>query len=65
MMNGFTDSNCPNRLPKLFYITDRDKIVSYKDNTWTFEMPDGIKCSVKDLNIHVMNKIALEKVIND
>ena len=54
------------RLPcKLFYITDRDKIVSYKDNIWTFEMQDGIKCSVKDLNIHVMNKIALEKVIND
>ena len=66
MMNVFTNSDWPNRLPcKLFYITDRDKIVSYNNNTWTFELQGGLKCSIKDLNIHVMNKIGLEKIIND
>ena len=66
IMNGFAQSDWPNKLPcKLFYITDRDKIISHKDSTWTFELQGGLKCSIKDLNIHVMNKIGLEKIIND
>ena len=66
IMNGFTNSDWPNRLPcKLFYITDRDKIVSYTDNTWTFKLQSGLKCSIKDINIHVMNKLGLEKFINE
>ena len=66
IMNGFSQSDWPNKLPcKLFYITDRDKIISHKDSTWTFELQGGLKCYIKDLNIHVMNKIGLEKIIND
>jgi hypothetical protein len=59
-------SDWPIQLPiKLFYITDRDKIVSYKDNTWKFKLQGELDCKIEDINIHVMNKIGLMKVIKD
>ena len=66
ILNGHMKSDWPIQLPiKLFYITDRDKIVSYKDNTWQFKLQGDLDCKIKDINIHVMNKIGLMKVIKD
>ena len=65
MMNGYVESSWPKQLPcKLFYITDKDIIESYKDNQWQFTMQSGLKCKVSDLNIHIMNKIGLNKIID-
>ena len=66
ILNGHMKSDWPIQLPiKLFYITDRDKIVSYKDSTWKVKLQGGLDCKIKDMNIHVMNKIGLAKVIKD
>lgn len=65
MMNGFVKSNWPKQLPcKLFYITDRDTVESYQDNQWRFIMQSGLKCRVQDINIHIMNKIGLNRIID-
>ena len=71
IMNGFeSNTHWPADPPgSLYYIFDRDLVEDFKDNGFTFlcTLPnDKSKYSVattKDLNVHVMNKIGLERLI--
>jgi hypothetical protein len=64
MMNGFAESQWPKQLPcKLFYVTDKDIVESYSNNQWHFTLQSGLKCKLQDMNIHIMNKIGLNKII--
>ena len=70
MMNNFTARPNDRSLPiKLFYVTDQDKVLSYKDFVWKFALPkdDGsfFRCNVKESNMHVMNKFELDRIINE
>ena len=70
MMNNFTARPNDRRLPiKLFYVTDQDKVLSYKQGIWKFALPkdDGsfFRCNVKGSNMHIMNKFALDRIINE
>ena len=70
MMNNFTARPNDRSLPiKLFYVTDQDKVMSYKNFQWKFALPkdDGtfFRCDVKQSNMHVMNKFALDRIINE
>ena len=70
IMNNFTARPNDRSLPiKLFYVTDQDKVISYKDFEWKFALPkdDGtfFRCDVKQSNMHVMNKFALDRIINE
>ena len=65
-INDFAKTNWPKQLPsKLFYVTDKDSVDSYVDNKWNFTFERGIKCQIKDMNIHIMNKIGLNKIIDE
>tara|TARA_B100000470_G_C19791780_1_gene392512 strand:- start:1669 stop:2523 length:855 start_codon:yes stop_codon:yes gene_type:complete len=71
IMNGFESStHWPTNPPgSLYYIFDRDLVEDFKDDEFTFlcTLPnDNSNYSVattKDLNVHVMNKIGLEQLI--
>ena len=71
IMNGFEDNKeWPAKLPGThYYIYDRDQIIDFNDNKFTFlvTVPQDQKKStattVKDLNVHVMNKLGLQTVI--
>lgn len=65
MMNGFVSGDWPKQLPiKLLYTLDKDNIQSFSNNEWTFDLHTGLKCKIQDTNIHIMNKINLNKVID-
>ena len=65
MINDFAKTSWPKQLPsKLFYTTDKDSVDSYLDNKWNFTLERGSKCQIKDMNIHIMNKIGLNKIID-
>ena len=65
MINDFEKTAWPKQLPsKLFYVTDRDGVDSFQDNKWTFTFESGLKAQIKDINIHIMNKIGLNKIID-
>ena len=65
MINDFAKTSWPKQLPsKLFYTTDKDSVDSYVDNKWNFTFERGAKCQIKDMNIHIMNKIGLNKIID-
>ena len=71
IMNGFERNNYwPASLPgSKYYIFDRDVIIDFENNKFTFLVTvpqDQKKCTattVKDLNVHVMNKLGLQTVI--
>jgi len=58
----------PQQLPdSLFYITDRDVAVSFKDNRWHLQLitAEGLlDTSAANINLHVMNKFSLDGIIN-
>ena len=69
-MNNFTARPNDRSLPiKLFYVTDKDKVLSYKSRKWEFALPkdDGtfFRCNIKNVNMHVMNKFALDRIIKE
>jgi len=65
MMNNFNKIAWPKQLPsKLFYVTDKDSIDSFENNKWTFTFERGTQCQITDMNIHIMNKIGLNKIID-
>lgn len=66
MMNGYQTSTWPKTLPiKLLYVTDKDIILSKTKNAWKFKHESGIVSLIKDQNIHIMNKIALNRIIEN
>lgn len=72
IMNGFTDGNWAKTLPgKMFYTLDRDIVKTINDNSLTFLLQkenyigEYILASIKDCNVHVMNKFSLGELIND
>jgi hypothetical protein len=71
MMNGFEDSNWAKILPgKMFYTLDKDILRSINDNKLSFLLEkqhyvgEYTIASTKDINVHVMNKFSLERIIN-
>ncbi len=71
MMNGLdTDTNWPTPLPgTLYYIFDRDNIVNFENDKFTFLCTNPKNenkqtvATVKGLNVHVMNKLGLQNLI--
>lgn len=70
MMNNFTARPNKRRLPiKLFYVTDKDRVLDFYNNEWKFELPkeDGTfyRCNIANANMHVMNKLQLDRIIDE
>ena len=66
IMNGFVKGNFAHEMPgKLYHTTDKSTLVGIKDNTLTFVLEDGIACTIKDCNVHVMNKYSLDRCLHD
>lgn len=70
MMNNFTARPNDRALPiKLFYVTDKDKVLDFANNKWKFALPkdDGTyyRCNINNANMHVMNKFALDRICNE
>lgn len=71
IMNGFEENtNWPAKLPgTLYYTYDRDLVEDFVDNRFTFlcanpnEKGSYSIATAKDINVHIMNKIALERLI--
>ena len=71
IMNGFEEGYWTKSLPgKMYYTLDRDVLHKIKDDTLTFLTQkqnitnEYILSTVKDMNIHVMNKFSLERHLN-
>jgi hypothetical protein len=69
MINGFQKGVWPYSLPdKLYHITDRDLVNSFNKEVWNFSLAidnnQYMPMSVKGINIHIMNKFALDKIID-
>lgn len=71
MMNGYTDGNWAKSLPgTMYYSLDKDILYKMTDNKLVIllqnekQIGDYILASIKDSNVHVMNKFSLERVIN-
>jgi hypothetical protein len=69
MINGFQKGVWPYSLPdKLYHITDRDLVNSFNKEVWNFSLAMNnnqyMPMSVKGINIHIMNKFALDKIID-
>ena len=70
MMNNFTASPNDRALPiKLFYVTDKDKVLNFANNKWKFALPKDddtyYRCNIKNANMHVMNKFALDRICHE
>ena len=64
MINDFAKTSWPQAVvSKLFHTTDKDSVDSYVDSKWNFTLERGAK-RLKDMNIHIMNKIGLNKIID-
>ena len=71
MMNGFVESNWAKDLPgTLYYTLDRDILQKINDSKLVFLLQkekvhnEYILASTKDMNVHVMNKFSLERLLN-
>jgi len=72
VMNGYQEGNWAHPLPsKLYYVTDRDILIEYKDASMKFliekEKYNGeyTLLKTKNLNIHVMNKFSLSRIFKE
>lgn len=70
-MNGFQSGNFAKKLPgKLYYTTDKELLIKHKDTAMTFlvgkeDRPGEYTLLKTDaLNVHVMNKLSLQRVID-
>lgn len=71
IMNGFRRGSFAKKLPgKLYYTTDKDLLIKHKDTSMTFlvgkeDRPGEYTLLKTDsLNVHVMNKLSLQRVID-
>ena len=71
MMNGFTNGSWAKTLPgTMYYTLDKDMLYSLTDEKLVFllqnekQIGDYILASIKNSNVHVMNKFSLERVAN-
>lgn len=72
IINGFQSGDFAKKLPgKLYYTTDKDLLIKHKNTTMTFlvgkeDYPGEYTLLKTDnLNVHVMNKLSLQRVIDD
>jgi len=72
MMNGFIDDSFATPIPnKLSYVLDRDILIEHKNNKMKFLIQkqnkgdDFIAVSTRDLDVHVMNKHSLLRIIRN
>lgn len=70
MMNGLVDDNWAKQPPgKMYYTLDKDILRSIEDNKLSFlvgkedRVGEYILAGTKDLNVHVMNKFSLERLL--
>jgi hypothetical protein len=71
IMNGFMEGNWAKNLPgTLYYTLDRDLLHKIDDAKLIFLLQkenihgEYILSSTKDMNVHVMNKFSLERLLN-
>jgi len=69
IMSGFENSDWPNPIPGNLWTTfDKDILVDIKDNKMHFLLEhksDYIGATVKNANVHVMNKFSLNRIIDE
>jgi len=70
MLNNFEIKPNNKQLPiNLFYVTDKDKVLKFSNNTWHFALPKNdntyYRCNIADANMHVMNKFDLDRIIHE
>ena len=72
MLNGFQRTSWPKTLPgKLWFTTDADVLVKMDDESYSFllDKKDWVghytAGSIKDVNIHIMNKFSLNRAIDE
>ena len=72
ILNGFQRTNWPKVLPgRLWFTSDADVLIKLEDETYTFLLDKKHWVghyhagSIKDANIHIMNKFALDRFIDE
>ena len=72
VMNGYQKGNWAYSLPgKLYYTTDRDLLIDYKNRTMKFLIEkqnykgEYTLIKIDNLNLHVMNKFSLSRILDD
>lgn len=69
ILNGFRKTNWPMPMPgNLWHTIDKDILVDIKDDKLTFLLEKDWEyhlASVQGLNVHVMNKFSLDRIINE
>jgi len=71
IMNGYTNDEFVKEMPgTLYYTTDRDELISLKDDEFLFilekeDQSNYFMSKIKGKTVHVMNKYSLGRVIND
>ena len=69
-LNGYQKDIWPYALPdKLYYVTDKDIPESFNEDAWTFLLYNSdksvFKTVSKDINVHIMNKLSLDRIIHE
>ena len=69
IMNGFQQSNWPATIPsKLWTTFDKDILVDITNEKMTFLLEHGsdyIASTIKNANVHIMNKFSLNRIIDE
>lgn len=69
ILNGFRKTNWPMSMPgNLWHTIDKDVLVDVKEDKLTFLLEKDWEyhlASVQGLNVHVMNKFSLDRIINE
>jgi hypothetical protein len=72
VMNGYQKGNWAYSLPgKLYYTTDRDLLMDYKNQSMKFLIEkqnykgEYTLIKIDNLNVHVMNKFSLSRILDD
>ena len=70
ILNGYQKDIWPYALPdKLYYVTDKDIPESFNEDAWTFLLYNSdksvFKTVSKDINVHIMNKLSLDRIIHE
>ena len=71
MLNGFTSNKFATEMPgKMYFTIDRDECMQINDTKMNFlvqrqnRLGEYNAVSVSGLNVHIMNKFSLERIIN-
>lgn len=66
IINGFGSGSFSEPLPiKVWFTSDKDKIISYKNNSFSVLIEEPLVIKVKDVNIHLMNKFSLDRIVTE